>query len=217
MFDTDRALADMASQIRTCRHTDQLTLQQLATRSGVAASTIHKVESQQMVPTVSVLLKIAKGLGRRPEELVRDQRSYTSHDGADTGAADPRRDDRSGEALIREPIATGESGSGNGGTSHRRLNLGVWRVDLAVGQRLPPIDLGVAQRAIVLIEHGAIRLLIDDQPLELGVGDCIEIEGGRIEAPWGNQAATKLTLIAPPSGSLASHLGRPGLSSPAQP
>ena len=63
MFDTSRALADMANQIRVCRSADGLTLQQLATRSGVAASTIHKVEARQMVPTVSVLLKIAKGLG----------------------------------------------------------------------------------------------------------------------------------------------------------
>ncbi|MEE8165374.1 MAG: helix-turn-helix transcriptional regulator [Myxococcota bacterium] len=72
-FDTRPALADMASQIRACRAADGLTLKQLAARSGVAASTIHKVESQQMVPTVGVLLKIAKGLGRRPQELIRDE------------------------------------------------------------------------------------------------------------------------------------------------
>jgi transcriptional regulator with XRE-family HTH domain len=63
----------MASQIRAYRAADGLTLKQLAGRSGVAASTIHKVESQQMVPTVGVLLKIAKGLGRRPRELIRDE------------------------------------------------------------------------------------------------------------------------------------------------
>ena len=73
MFDPRPALADMADQIRSSRSEDGLTLQQLASRSGVAASTIHKVESQQMVPTVSVLLKIAKGLGRRPDELIRDE------------------------------------------------------------------------------------------------------------------------------------------------
>jgi transcriptional regulator with XRE-family HTH domain len=73
MFDTRHALADMADQIRTFRTAEGLTLQQLASRSGVAASTIHKVEAQQMVPTVCVLLKIAKGLGCRPERLVRDR------------------------------------------------------------------------------------------------------------------------------------------------
>ena len=45
-------------------------------RSGVSASAIHKVEARQMVPTVLVLLRIAKVLGCRPEELVRDRFEY---------------------------------------------------------------------------------------------------------------------------------------------
>ena len=73
MFDAGPALADMAKQIRSHRAADGLTLQQLAVRSGVSASTIHKVEARLMVPTVLVLLRIAKGLGCRLEELVRDR------------------------------------------------------------------------------------------------------------------------------------------------
>jgi transcriptional regulator with XRE-family HTH domain len=73
LYDVRLALTDMANQLKACRARDGLTLQQLANRCGVAASTIHKIESQQMVPTVSVLLKIARGLGCRPEELVRDR------------------------------------------------------------------------------------------------------------------------------------------------
>lgn len=73
MFDAGPALADMAKQIRSHRAADGLTLQQLAVRSGVSASTIHKVEAGEMVPTVLVLLRIAKGLGCRPEERVRDR------------------------------------------------------------------------------------------------------------------------------------------------
>lgn len=62
----------MAHQILACRVEDELTLQMLATRSGVAASTIHKVESERMVPTNSVFLKITKGLGEGSDELMRD-------------------------------------------------------------------------------------------------------------------------------------------------
>lgn len=50
-----------------------MALQQLATRSGVAASTIHKIESKRMIPTVLVLSKVARGLSRRPAELIRDR------------------------------------------------------------------------------------------------------------------------------------------------
>ena len=90
MLDTGPALAEMAYQIRACRAADGLTLKQLAARSGVAASTIHKVESQQMVPTVAVLLKIAKGLGRRPQQFLRDEpTSPPAVESTDRLGADP--------------------------------------------------------------------------------------------------------------------------------
>jgi transcriptional regulator with XRE-family HTH domain len=65
-------LARIAQRVRRWRDEGELTLQELARRSGVAASTIQKVETQQMVPTIGVLLKIARGLDRSPAELVRE-------------------------------------------------------------------------------------------------------------------------------------------------
>ncbi len=50
-----------------------MTLQKLAEQSGVATSTIQKVETGQMIPTIAVLMKIARGLGRRPSELISDE------------------------------------------------------------------------------------------------------------------------------------------------
>jgi transcriptional regulator with XRE-family HTH domain len=135
MYDASAALADMAQQIRTCRAQEGLTLQKLAARSGVAASTIHKIEAQQMVPTVSVLFKIAKGLDRRPEELIRD--------------------------------------------------------------------------AIVLVEMGAIDLQAGKRRILLDTGDCIEVEGERIESPAAQSDPTRLTLIVSPPGNLDRSLGSP--------
>jgi len=66
----EAALARVASRVREWRDESGYTLQQLADLSGVAASTIQKVETRQMVPTIAVLLKIAHGLGRRPSEFV---------------------------------------------------------------------------------------------------------------------------------------------------
>jgi len=68
--EVDRYLHEIANRIRRWRGEERLTLQQAAQRSGVAASTIQKVESQQMVPTITVLFKIARGLGRSPVELL---------------------------------------------------------------------------------------------------------------------------------------------------
>lgn len=186
MFDTSRALQDMAQQIRSCRAQDGLTLQQLAQRSGVAASTIHKVEAQQMVPTVFVLLKIAKGLGRRPEELVRDRLP----------------------ALQNGEKPQNSHGSGDLGASVRD-QVGVWRIDLRSDQSLPALELEPHQRAIVLVDEGAIDLRAGDRRVRLDAGQCVEIEGGCIESHCAHDDVTRLTVIASPQGDLRDRLGTP--------
>jgi transcriptional regulator with XRE-family HTH domain len=187
VFDTRPALTDMAERIRSCRVADGLTLQQLASRSGVAASTIHKVESQQMVPTVSVLLKIAKGLGRRPEELVRDEMAIPKP--ASSAPRTPVFDDRT----IRSEA------------SHR---ASVRRIDVAQDRPFPTVDLDFGQRAIILVEQGGVHLQAGEESFALQAGDCIEIEGGRtIEALGEQREAASVTLIVSPEGSLGHSLG----------
>ncbi len=190
MFDTRGALRDMAKQIRNCRDEDRLTLQQLATRSGVAASTIHKIEAQQMVPTVSVLLKIAKGLGKRPEELIRD----SSQDEQGSG---------------EQP----EVGAGAANTPHASSKISVWHLDLAAKESLPSLDLEPLQRAIVLVEMGALNLVAGNQKVVMDEGDCIAVEGGQIESPVVQPDPTRLTIVGSPPGDLANSLGSPSVSS----
>ena len=66
----DEDLKRIAARIRSWRDEAGLTLQQLGDRSNVSASTIHKIENLQTVPTIAVLLKVAHGLNRRPSELL---------------------------------------------------------------------------------------------------------------------------------------------------
>jgi transcriptional regulator with XRE-family HTH domain len=51
-------------KVRELRQQLGLSLQQLATRAGVSAAAIHKVERNDMVPTITTLLKLATALGR---------------------------------------------------------------------------------------------------------------------------------------------------------
>ena len=67
------ALIGVSRRVRRWREEQGLSLHELADRSDVAASTIQKVETGQMVPSVAVLMKIARGLDRRPAELVSDE------------------------------------------------------------------------------------------------------------------------------------------------
>ncbi len=206
MFDTSHALNDMAKQIRACRAADGLTLQQLAARSGVAASTIHKVEARQMVPTVSVLLKIAKGLGCRPEELIRDtpEDSAVEHNGI---AATPDA------TMNGTPERVAEQG--NGTVAMARPSVGVWQIDLSADKLFPPLDLDPRQRAIVLVERGEVDLQAGSQRIRMAAGDCIEIEGGRIESLESQPQTASLTLIVSPPGDLDRRLDQPRPSAPA--
>ncbi len=63
-------LVRVSERLRRGRAEAALSLQALAKRSGVAASTIQKIERRQMVPSIAVLLKVAHGLGRRPSEFL---------------------------------------------------------------------------------------------------------------------------------------------------
>ncbi len=68
----DGEIARISARIRRWREDAGLTLQELAKRSGLATSTVQKVETGQMIPSVAVLLKLSHGLGRRPTELIRE-------------------------------------------------------------------------------------------------------------------------------------------------
>ena len=195
MFDTRKALQDMAIQIRACRAEDGLTLQQLATQSGVAASTIHKVEAQQMVPTVSVFLKIARGLGRRPDQLIRD-RSLEAENQNDT------------PEFGLEGTRTSAFESSHGGPEEdERGGAGVWRIQLAAQQALPALEFSQRQRAIFLVERGKITLQSGDQRVQITAGNCIEFEGGTIQSPSAQLEEASITLIVSPRGNLETRLG----------
>ncbi len=203
MFDTSRALADMANQIRSCRSADGLTLQQLATRSGVAASTIHKVEARQMVPTVAVLLKIAKGLGCRPEELIRDRFDEETPE----IAVETPQNGRSKDADLAKGNSTPPSFDVSRGPQEARPDIGVWKLDLSREHVLPTLDLAPRQRAILLVEHGEVDLRTGERRVRMDAGDCIEVEGGRIESSLLDGSTARVTLIVSPPGDLAARLG----------
>lgn len=188
LLDVQAALNDLARQLRSARAQDGLTLQQLATRCGVAASTIHKIESQQMVPTVSILLKIARGLGRRPSELIRDAT------GPDEIAAD-----RPHPPTPAAPST--EIGYEQG--------IGAWRFDFSADDRLPPLLLDPGQRLTLLLERGRGELASPTRRVPLVAGACIEIEGGPFSFSSDPADPARALLIVSPAGCLGSLLGVP--------
>jgi transcriptional regulator with XRE-family HTH domain len=69
----DDVIAGIGAKIRLLRQADGLSLAQLADRSGVSAASIHKIERNAMVPTITVLMKLARALDRSVSYLVEEE------------------------------------------------------------------------------------------------------------------------------------------------
>jgi transcriptional regulator with XRE-family HTH domain len=69
---TKRRIGD---RIKAARKSGGLSLNALASRTGVGASTICKIENYTMVPSVTTLVRIAAGLGREIDFFINEGRS----------------------------------------------------------------------------------------------------------------------------------------------
>jgi len=61
--DVETRRAAFGNRVQRLRKTQNLTLQQLSDASGLAMSTISKIERSHLSPTYDVMLKLSKGLG----------------------------------------------------------------------------------------------------------------------------------------------------------
>jgi DNA-binding XRE family transcriptional regulator len=153
-MEVERYLHEIATRIRRWRGEERLTLQQAAQRSGVAASTIQKVESQQMVPTITVLFKIARGLGRSPVDLL------------ESVASEPDHVVRSGAADGDDPVV-----SLTGGLSAAQLSG--WRVVLAPGESGQAAEPATGGEFLLLSERGRLEVVRGAETFTLEPGDSI--------------------------------------------
>lgn len=186
----DDDLKRIAGRVRTWRNEARLTLQQLGDRSGVSASTIHKIENLQTVPTIAVLLKVAHGLGRRPSELLAE-----GEEGEPISVL--RRDDR--------PRAQ----FGDGGEIEHligmipRSQLGVWRFRLepGTGAGMPGTEAWQFRGEVALIvEEGCIEAMIGSETVEIARGDTLHFDPSlphRWFAAGGKPAMVLVAAILP--------------------
>jgi transcriptional regulator with XRE-family HTH domain len=162
----DDDLKRIASRIREWRDAAGLTLQKLGDRAGVSASTIHKIENMQTIPTIAVLLKIANGLNRRPSELLEevDVRSQVVILRANQRKRLATSDQTELEHLV--------------GMIPRSL-LDVWRVFLKPGRGAgrPGTDPWQFQgELVILVEEGCLEVEIGGESDVVESGDSIHFD-----------------------------------------
>jgi XRE family transcriptional regulator, regulator of sulfur utilization len=162
-------VADSQSQIgprvRALREAMDLSLRDLAERSGVSALMLSQVERGETSPTLAIAGRIAAGLELRLSQLLR-----LDEDGAVTvvRAADRRHGGREGHAFeILTPPLPGQ------------------RAELSRHVLAPGATTGGAgddpmhepgSREVALVERGTLVLHIDGAPHELQEGDCVTFD-----------------------------------------
>jgi DNA-binding XRE family transcriptional regulator len=150
-------------KVRELRQQLGLSLQQLAGRAGVSAAAIHKVERNDMVPTITTLLKLAAALGRPIGHFV-DGQPGQQQVAAHTPA---------GERPMLSPPAAGVELAAIGGTPKRFRTAG------EVATLAPGAEFGadVAPRhgeELLLVLDGTLAVEIAGERYTLGQGDALQ-------------------------------------------
>ncbi len=153
--------------MKALREASDLSLRDLAARSGVSAPMLSQVERGETSPTLTVATRIAAGLDLRLSQLLRldEQGSVTVvHPGQRQRGGNARRGHR------YEVLTTGQPG--------QRAELS--RHSLAAGGATgapddPPMH-EPGSRETALIEQGSVTLLCDGQRYELSEGDCVTFD-----------------------------------------
>jgi transcriptional regulator with XRE-family HTH domain len=162
----DDDLKRIAARIRSWRDEAGFTLQKLGDRSGVSASTIHKIENLQTTPTIAVLIKVANGLNRRPSELLEE---------IDVGKQ---------VAILRRKDRQRLSPSEHTELEHLvgmipRNRLDVWRIHLQAGRGAgrPGTDAWHFHgEMVLLVEEGCIEIELGGESYVIEAGDSIHFD-----------------------------------------
>lgn len=168
----DAQIARIGRRIRTWREEAGLTLQELATRSDLATSTVQKVETGQMIPSVAVLLKVASGLGRRATDFIHE--GDAPIDVVHARAADRTTIGRKGVMQL-ERLSTDLSDP----------TLEMWRVALSPGGHSGAEPIAYRGEEIVCCEAGRVTFALDGHDYVLESGDVLHFKAG-IPHRWRN-------------------------------
>jgi transcriptional regulator with XRE-family HTH domain len=186
----DDEIARISQRIRTWRAEAGLTLQELADRSKLATSTVQKVETGQMTPSVAVLLKVARGLGRSAAEFIHEAEF-------EIDALHLREGERTRLEL-------------DGGVCFERLSadlheprLEMWRVELPTGFDSGPLPIRYEGEALVVCEKGRPSFVVATTEHTLSPGDSLHFKA-ILGQRWRNdgRSSARFTLTGTLPGEL---------------
>jgi transcriptional regulator with XRE-family HTH domain len=144
-----------------------LSLRDLAERSGVSAQMLSQVERGETSPTIAVAERIAAGLELTLSQLLR----LDEGDGVNVVRSGERRDGGVAAYGHRFEVLTPALPGQRLELSEHFLAPGG-----ATGQRGDPPIHEAGSRETAIVTDGKLRLYCDGRPYDLGEGDCVTFD-----------------------------------------
>jgi transcriptional regulator with XRE-family HTH domain len=179
----------VGARVKALREAADLSLRDLAARSGVSAPMLSQVERGETSPTLTVAARIAAGLDLRLSQLLR-----LDEGGAVTvvRASERRRGGNSRRGHRFEVLTAAQPGQRAELSRHTLAPGG------ATGAADDPPMHEPGSRETALIESGSVELYCDGQRYELTNGDCVTFDADlphHFENP-GNEEAAFLAVVS---------------------
>lgn len=175
-------LSAISDRIRQGREAAGLTLLQLADRSGVAPSTIQKIENRQMTPSILILLKIAAGLSIEAIDLIASENPSP----LDTIVQ------RAGAHAVM--VTSLEVRSEKLSADIVGAELECWRVTMAPGHHSRLDRPQMLNEQVVLCERGEVELDFGGSVHRLFPGDTLHCRRKNLHA-FGNPGPTEASYV----------------------
>jgi transcriptional regulator with XRE-family HTH domain len=175
-------------RVRALREAMDLSLRDLAERSGVSAPMLSQVERGETSPTLQVASRIAAGLELRLSQLLRlDEQGVVSI----VRAGERRRGGGSGHAIeVLTPPLPGQ---------RAELSRHVLAAGAKTGGKGDPPMHEPGSREIALVETGTVALIVDGATHELHEGDTVVFDADlphHFENPGPGEAALLAVVSA---------------------
>jgi transcriptional regulator with XRE-family HTH domain len=159
--------AVIGARVKALREAADLSLRDLAARSGVSAPMLSQVERGETSPTLTVASRIAAGLELRLSQLLRlDEGSSVTV----VRKSQRRRGGNTSRGHRFEVLTAGQPGQ------RAELSLHTLAPGGATGAADDPPMHEPGSRETALIEQGSVTLLCDGRRYELSEGDCVTFD-----------------------------------------
>jgi transcriptional regulator with XRE-family HTH domain len=159
--------AVIGARVKALREAADLSLRDLAARSGVSAPMLSQVERGETSPTLTVASRIAAGLELRLSQLLR------LDEGSSVTVVPKSQRQRGGNTRRGhrfEVLTAGQPGQ------RAELSLHTLAPGGATGAADDPPMHEPGSRETALIEQGSVTLLCDGRRYELSEGDCVTFD-----------------------------------------